>query len=340
VSSLTINSGLPSVSVQRSLTLIAKVIQSLANLNSVNSLLLPRARAFLIFHQTVQKEEFMRGVKDFLRDSLPAMIDYILVVSTPTSEPQRQLAGSADNRHDRLSVVNALRQRLSNMPILDQEAIPILPHLLDIPRHLAVIASAVIRSSREYGTHPMLHDRGDRRLEELCSKCFEIEEHALHQVNQLAIRISAERQRPSVPGPSEHHTGSPAAIPISNRSRVSVVERRLSQVPSRPSTAPSSDPNPSRRLLSDSSTLPSFTSLRGLVPHSVQDFQPETNEGQSPSSLDGLGRNTLPRHHLKSISTDGIAAPGVVFEETATRSFADDDNKIKKGLLRGILTRR
>ncbi|EGO03980.1 hypothetical protein SERLA73DRAFT_40923, partial [Serpula lacrymans var. lacrymans S7.3] len=47
---------LPTMPVQRSLTLIAKVIQSLANLNA-----------------SVQKEDFMRGVKAFLKESVPAM---------------------------------------------------------------------------------------------------------------------------------------------------------------------------------------------------------------------------------------------------------------------------
>jgi hypothetical protein len=31
----------------------------------------------------------MRGVKDFLKDSMPAMIDYILVVSTPSKRSER-----------------------------------------------------------------------------------------------------------------------------------------------------------------------------------------------------------------------------------------------------------
>ncbi|KDQ30794.1 hypothetical protein PLEOSDRAFT_49472 [Pleurotus ostreatus PC15] len=44
--------SLPSPAVKRSLTLVAKVMQSLANLNA-----------------SVQKEEFMRGIKDFLADN-------------------------------------------------------------------------------------------------------------------------------------------------------------------------------------------------------------------------------------------------------------------------------
>lgn len=67
-------SGLPSPHVQRSLTLIAKVIQSLANLNAVSVRCSGYDTITNTSLQTVQKEEFMRGVKDFLKDSLPAMV--------------------------------------------------------------------------------------------------------------------------------------------------------------------------------------------------------------------------------------------------------------------------
>jgi len=90
----------------------------------------------------------MRGVQDFLKDSLPAMIDYIAVVSTPLGETSSTY-GDGMNRHDRLKVVNSLRQRTKTMTVLDRESVPMLPHLLDIPMHLAIITSAVIRSSRD-----------------------------------------------------------------------------------------------------------------------------------------------------------------------------------------------
>jgi len=81
----------------------------------------------------------MRGVKDFLRDSLPAMVDYLIVVSTPIGDPYSFNPEEAVNRHNRLNVVNSLRQRANAMSILDREAISVTPHLLDVPRHLAII---------------------------------------------------------------------------------------------------------------------------------------------------------------------------------------------------------
>jgi len=52
----------------------------------------------------------MRGVKDFIQENLQAMVDYILVISTSAPAvpyPHR----SPDLSHQRLQVVNSLRQR-------------------------------------------------------------------------------------------------------------------------------------------------------------------------------------------------------------------------------------
>jgi len=90
----------------------------------------------------------MRGMKEFLKESLPAMANYILVVSTPVSDSYGPHAGSAMDRHDRLKVFNALRQRGNTLPVLYREAIPRLPYLLDVPRDLAEVTAAVIRTSK------------------------------------------------------------------------------------------------------------------------------------------------------------------------------------------------
>ncbi|KAG9314364.1 GTPase activating protein [Chiua virens] len=175
------HAGLPNATVQRSLTLIAKVIQSLANLNV-----------------TVQKEEYMRGVKNFLNQNLPAMVDYILVVSTPIHDTYNSHSGHPSFSHQRLQVVNSLHQRGTTIPILEREAIPLLPHVLDIPRHLACISSSLIRSTRLVGSKA----EGDH-LSDLCSRCFEVEEIALQRVSQLATAESHPAAlRWDVPGPS------------------------------------------------------------------------------------------------------------------------------------------
>lgn len=143
------------------------MIQSLANLNAVGEWL--DSLIFCLIHiisQSLQKEEFMRGVRDFLKNSLPAMVDYIRVVSTPADD--LHTSSPATDQHDRLNIVNSLRQRANTMPVLARESIPMLPHLLDIPRHLAVIVSAVIRSSKDYQPKPVSDEVRDPPLDELC----------------------------------------------------------------------------------------------------------------------------------------------------------------------------
>ncbi|KAG1881652.1 Rho GTPase activation protein [Suillus tomentosus] len=162
--------GLPSARIQRSLTLIAKVIQSLANLNP-----------------NVQKEEFMRGIKDFLKQNLPAMVDYILVVSTPIPpDPCSPHSGHPAHSHQRLDVVSSLHERSTTMPVLERESIPLLPHVLDIPRHLARITSSVLRSARSADPKDKSSEGDNQHLSGLCAQCFDLEDQSLARVSQLA----------------------------------------------------------------------------------------------------------------------------------------------------------
>ncbi|KAJ3907367.1 GTPase activating protein [Lentinula edodes] len=286
--------GLPTPPVQRSLTLIAKVIQSLANLN-----------------YNVQKEEFMRGVKGFLADSVPAMVDYIVVVSTPVKDTR---TGKTPDWHERSNVINALKLRVSSMPILYRESIPTLPHTLDVPRHLALVTSAVIRHSRTYFTEDR-PSAEDKDLHEFCARCFEVEEQALLRVSQLAAQLSANQQRRhySFPYPSTNpiyaHPSSPGPSSPSGRS-------------GRPSTAPDAEHSRTRLLPDSPEVTPSG-------PSSPMTFQP---------------RNKL--LHFKSSSTDSIGsrfakdAPSLPSVLVSTSSSIDvDDAKRKRGLLRGIWRR-
>ena len=64
---------------------------------------------------------------------------------------------------------------------LASEAIPLLPHLLDIPKHLAVLSSAVIRHSRttpQSVTFRPVPLTQDTLVEDFAMKCFEIEAKA------------------------------------------------------------------------------------------------------------------------------------------------------------------
>jgi hypothetical protein len=210
--------GMPSLPVQRSLTLIAKVIQSLANLNPVRWLRKPAQRLYLFFIQTVQKEEFMRGVKNFLQENLPAMLDYIFVVSTSSEAASAAAAASGTAKNEqRSSIIGSLRRRSGSLPDLEREAIPSLPHLIDLPKHLAVISSAVIRNGKEYRLRSPTSNPAEKQLENFCARCFELEEGALKRVSQVASRKSDLSSSPRMPNPlqAESSASSQAAAPPS-----------------------------------------------------------------------------------------------------------------------------
>ncbi|KAF8509805.1 Rho GTPase activation protein [Gautieria morchelliformis] len=185
--------GLPPPGLQRSLTLIAKAIQSLANLT------------------TEKRESHMRGVSSFLEQNHSAMIDYINQISN--SVPDRghpETSGS----YDRSLIMQSLRNRqkqIREVTPLASEAIPLLPHLIDIPKHLAVLSSAVIRHSRTIPQSvpprptPLTNDA---LVEDFATKCLEIEAKAVQSVSCLGPPPSANAaHRHSQSVNSRHYNG-------------------------------------------------------------------------------------------------------------------------------------
>ncbi|KAJ3535468.1 hypothetical protein NM688_g6971 [Phlebia brevispora] len=82
--------GLTEDPVQRTLTLIAKVMQSLANLNT-----------------SLQKEQYMRPVQEFLTNSSKAMIEYIGSVSSADPTVVEALPSQVLDRHEKGSNTTA-----------------------------------------------------------------------------------------------------------------------------------------------------------------------------------------------------------------------------------------
>lgn len=130
----------------------------------------------------------MRGMAGFIAASTPAMIEYIVVVSTADKDLHNHQV--SNNKREQLDIEIYLRRRSLTMQVLDKEAVPRLSDLVDIPRHLAVITSAVIRHSAELQARPKPYDPADQKLGEICSKCLDVEEQALLRVSQLKGKIS------------------------------------------------------------------------------------------------------------------------------------------------------
>ncbi|KAI0669886.1 Rho GTPase activation protein [Trametes maxima] len=333
--------GLPDVPIQRSLTLIAKVVQSLANLNP-----------------TVQKEEYMRGVKDFLSDSLHAMIDYIVVVSTPEVGSKAPSTPHTSDHHERLRIMNALRQRGATTPVLYREAIPLLPHLLDIPRHLAIITSVVVRYSRTQSFQPNKSTGPeDKFFSEFSSRCLEVEEQALFRVSKLAAKPRRQHSEPAIlpivpPMPANIPLPPSPSSPLKMSSRGRKLSNARARVrkPSRPSTTSSSpdrSPGPKRE---STSRKPRNTPTAEMEPVTL--FQSPALTSPSPSpATEAFGERALrPRppfiHHPRSSSTDSPLTrnrlPDPLKSPTSESSveLTDDPGKRRRNIFRSILTRR
>ncbi|CCL98960.1 uncharacterized protein FIBRA_00968 [Fibroporia radiculosa] len=343
--------GMPEVRVQRSLTLIAKVIQNLANLNAV-----------------VRKEQFMRGVKDFLTSSLQGMVDYIAVISTPEPEHTRASASSTLDKNEELRILGMLRQRGLAAPVLHREATPIPPHLLDLSKHLAVLTSVVVRHSRSHNYVPSQPSSSapasdsEQQFDSFCRRCLEVEEQALRRVSQLASRPGRRRDSSvstssplamSVPLPPS--PTSPIQIPRRGR-RISVLHgnRSTRRLP-RPRTAPhEQDASGSQNTeASDDASVPQSptvgTDYSGpTISQSAPDISAPVQSTRDQTRSLRSPRPSL-THHPRSSSTDSALMSRGMRERLslvssgtrkALSDLPDDTTRKRKGIFRGILGRR
>ncbi|KAH7911208.1 GTPase activating protein [Hygrophoropsis aurantiaca] len=332
--------GLPSAGVQRSLTLIAKVIQSLANLNA-----------------NVQKEDFMRGISDFLKQNLPRMVEYLLVVSTPEPEFCGPHFGTSAHRHDRLNVVNSLHRRGANMPTLQREAIPLLPHVLDIPRHLACISSAIIRSARIADPKGKSAEYNNHHLSDLCTMAFEVEEQGLLRVSRLAgAESSPVALRWDVPQPpiivKEPILSPPSPV---SPPRSQHAQRRIS----RPATAPSladlsirfRGQSPSASSLPSSPITDPISPSHSTAPASDPDLPTKQSQDIRSTRIPIRPRFLRPKSiSADSISTFAVCATGESHDSSGSTSvnngmpspteLFDESSRKRKKLLHGFLIRR
>lgn len=185
--------GLPDPAIQRSLKLVAKVIQSMANLNTVGAFgARISIRGLATLPKADQREISMSGIRDFIKDNMPRMMDYLATVSTP--KPSMYSSFRFEERNDRYSL-NNLIQKKARLSTLERESVPASPHYIDPSREMAIITSNVIRHSRDPSSKIRPRVLGDQNLEHLCSTCFDVEGEALHRVNELATQLSRERKK-------------------------------------------------------------------------------------------------------------------------------------------------
>lgn len=122
--------GPPDPKSQRTLTLVAKTLQGLANFSSFG-----------------QKEPWMLPMNSFVQDNTAALIDFIEHVSTPAPSTAYRQEWTSPNA---AAYVAPTRLRTS-LPPLGKEGVPLLPHLIDLPRELGLLATRIARLSTEKG---------------------------------------------------------------------------------------------------------------------------------------------------------------------------------------------
>ncbi|GAA6028158.1 hypothetical protein JCM8097_006889 [Rhodosporidiobolus ruineniae] len=115
---------------QRTLTLVAKTLQGLANFSSFG-----------------QKEPFMLPMNSFVQDNTAAFVDFVEHVSAPTTASGYRQEWTSPNAAAYLA---PYRLRNSLGP-LEKEGVPLLPHLIDLPRELGLLAAHISRFVAEKG---------------------------------------------------------------------------------------------------------------------------------------------------------------------------------------------
>lgn len=315
----------------------------------------------------------MRGVKDFMSDSVPAMIDYIFEVSTPLPDAHGTASGSS-NKHDRLHTLNSLRQRSVALPTLHREALPLLPHLVDVPKHLAILISAVVRSSKVPQARPAAVG-GEAQVDAFSSECLSVEAHAMQRVAQLAVRAPRSSKRPTT-APANRSTSDSRLRVSEGRASIDTMVRPSAV---RSSTNPETPRNPAAkaftpfaarsRTLSRPSTAPTGSdtspALQGFL--KPQASQPElkgskrsrkqSRPSTAPSSSDM--QDTTGRFGSNALAVQTFTTPqrgsvdrGLTFTPKTDSSIerlgsplasavsvTDDATKKRKGFLRGFLGR-
>jgi hypothetical protein len=246
----------------------------------------------------------MSGVRDFIKNKMSDMMEYLEAVSTPKAA---NYSSQKLDDHEACHVLDNMTQHKKALSVLEREAVPGPPHYIDPCREMAIITSAIIRHSRDINNRNRARRLSNPALEYLCATCFEIEAEALQRVNELATRLAQERRRASA---SAVWTKPCILIPKSP-SLGSIAASKFSQPLTGHGSAISLEANPT--------------------------LSARLNHGQGPSS-----KTQIAGHLLRERSDDSKAdngQRGVVKQRGQTDPTIenlDDGAKRKKSFMRGI----
>jgi hypothetical protein len=248
----------------------------------------------------------MDRIRDFIKDNKPRMMDYLATVSTP--KPSMYSSFRFGDRNDRY-VLNNLVQKKTTLSALERESVPASPHYIDPSREMAIITSSVVRHSRDPSSKFRPRVLGDQNLDQLCSVCFEVEEEALHRVNELATRLSQERRRAF-------------ASAAWGRNNPSVTQETSAPIPA----------NESGRKVSFPPTRSNPTPLPQVVLQPVMEITP----GRANPSLSPTPITYLHGEKADSIEADTGGSKLQTSSDPPVSQSLDDGAKRKRSFIRGI----
>jgi hypothetical protein len=248
----------------------------------------------------------MEPVSVFERKNQSAMMDYIVMISSP--RPVDWTTNLTPGKRD--PIRDAAVDRISHLTVLHQEGIPTFPRMFDVAKTLAAVTSAVIRSARCPRPPPFssqLAPPGNLgRIENFAILCLSVEGEALKAVARLdphgaGLPASGEDSRPHTPSDLTH-----------NQSNVSL-------------SAPSSP-----RMVFSQDTHESGSSTSGGKKHSRQvrpSSAPSTICGESNDSLtlptsEGPSVTSQPDHRSSSLPitrSPSVMYPAVAESAPSTR---------------------
>ncbi|GAA5828917.1 hypothetical protein JCM11251_005917 [Rhodosporidiobolus azoricus] len=295
-------SAAPDPRSQRTLTLVAKTLQGLANFSSFG-----------------QKEPFMLPMNPFVQENTAAFVDFIEHISTAapaTGYRQEWTSPSA------AAYFAPYRLRNSLAP-LEKEGVPLLPHLIDLPRELGLLASYLSRFVAEKGplteegavtgdSHHLLH-RGEtpsiassrggrsRRFLELAEACVNVHAESRRRGGGLVSTMKYQDLRNKTPDPKTRARRGLSGRPATASSYIATGAAALRKSFGKPSSFQRRDDSGSEEL-----------HIRN--PPSVQEVPPSTSNDflhYREDSADSIGQtSTASRRNHRSFTINGPGAAG------------------------------
>lgn len=182
----------PEAGPQRTLTLLAKTLQGLANLKQFGT-----------------KEGWMSVMNPYIREHTEAFRDYISLVSKPSDSKKPEWT-SPD--HEMWALAHILR---TSLPPQIREGIPKVPHLLDVYRDVALLAHLVSKNAKRATLAQSAAATTTRqtarspKLESFVQECHDVDTRAIRRLAKL--RTDTPKESTVSAGPAAVPSTSPPA---------------------------------------------------------------------------------------------------------------------------------